>query len=373
MGYTIRRSTGISCAVESIGRIIVAKRLSGMVLLIVFLFFGGQIRGQDMHFAQFHNALFHLNPALTGIFRGDLRFSGNFRNQWRSVPVDYETYALGMDARFTHKQLKDGFFAGGVVMDYDRSGYSRLTLQNLGVQFSYTQQLGEGIFLSAGMHAAVNQRSFDLGGLTFDNQYNETMGAYDPVLSPDEEFLAENNRKMFVSYGTGLNFRYQNSDNQALIDRLERRTKIDVGLGIFHLNRPDQSFVEGFEQVLSMRFVPYVLGTFQVGENMDLIGNVAAFFQGPYRETIGVLGGRLHLNRDPGSQLAVQLNFGYRFEDGLVPGLEFFYQGLRFGLNYDLNTSDFDVATGGRGGPEISVGYVVRFVPRLAYKVCPII
>ena len=373
MNYTIKLPTLAGSVEKNLCGRFVSKRLILVAALVVSSFFSGHLIGQDMHFAQFHNALFHINPALTGIFRGDLRFSGNFRNQWRSVPVDYETYALGLDARFTHKQLKDGFFAGGLVLDYDRSGFSRLTLQNLGVQFSYTQQLGEGIFLSAGLHAGVNQRSFDLSNLTFDSQYNETIGAFDPVLSPDEEFLSANNRTVFMSYGTGLNFRYQSSDNQDLIDRLERRTKIDVGLGIFHLNQPDQSFVDGIVQPLGMRFVPYVLGTFQVGESLDVIGNVAAFFQGPYRETIGVLGGRLHLNRAPGSQLAVQLNVGYRFEDGLVPGLEFFYQGLRFGLNYDLNTSDFDVATDGRGGPEISVGYVVRFVPRLAYKVCPII
>ncbi len=343
------------------------------LFLSCFFLFPGLSFAQDIHFAQFHNAPFYINPALTGIFKGDIRFSGNFKNQWRSVPVDYETYSLGVDTRFTHKQIKDGFFAGGIVIDYDRSGYSRLTLQNIGLHFSYTQQLSRQVFLSAGMNAKVNQRSFDIGDLTFDSQYNETMGAYDPVLSPNEDFLSANSRRIFMSYASGLNFRYQRSSNQNLIDRLEHRTKIDAGLGIFHLNKPDQSFVEGLSQVLNMRFVPYIFGTFKVADELDLVTNVAGFFQGPYRETIALVGGRLHLNRTPGRQLAVQANLGFRFEDGFVPGFEFFYQGFRVGVNYDLNTSDFDVATDGRGGPEISVGYILKFVPRLAYKACPII
>lgn len=344
----------------------------GFIVLLFFIF-SLPTHAQDIHFAQFHNAPFYINPGLTGIFNGNVRFSGNFKNQWRSVPVDYQTYSLGIDSRFTHRQIKDGFFSGGILLDYDRSGYSRLTLQNFGLHLAYAQQLGRQVFLSLGGSATVNQRSFDISGLTFDNQYNEVAGAFDPVLSPDEAFLTDNSRRIFMSYGTGLNFRYQSSDNRELIDRLEKRTKIDAGLGIFHLNRPNQSFIEGFDQSLSMRFVPYIFGTFKLGDELDLIVNMAGFFQGPYRETITVLGGRLHLDRTPGRQLSVQANFGLRFEDGLVPGIEFFYQGLRFGMNYDLNTSEFDVATAGRGGPEISVGYILKFVPRLAYKACPII
>lgn len=349
------------------------RRLLPDLVVLLLLVFSLSAEAQDMHFAQFHNAPFYINPGLTGIFNGNVRFSGNFKNQWRSVPVDYETYSLGIDTRFTHRQIKDGFFSGGILLDYDRSGYSKLTLQNFGLHLAYAQQLGSQVFLSLGASATVNQRSFDISGLTFDNQYNEFTGAYDPVLNPDEALLTDNNRRMFMSYATGLNFRFQSSDNRDLIDRLEKRTKIDVGLGIFHLNSPNQSFIKGFDQSLSMRFVPYVLGTFKLGEEIDLIVNMAGFFQGPYRETNTVLGGRLHLNRTPGRQLSVQANFGLRFEDGLVPGIEFFYQGLRFGMNYDLNTSEFDVATEGRGGPEISVGYIFKFVPRLAYKACPII
>ena len=38
--------------------------------------------GQDLHYTQFYNAHVNINPALTGIFNGDTRLSGKFRNQW---------------------------------------------------------------------------------------------------------------------------------------------------------------------------------------------------------------------------------------------------------------------------------------------------
>ncbi len=47
---------------------------------------------QDIHYSQFHNAPFNINPALTGVSRGDIRVMGNFRTQWQSVPLDYLTY-----------------------------------------------------------------------------------------------------------------------------------------------------------------------------------------------------------------------------------------------------------------------------------------
>jgi len=49
------------------------------------------------------------------------------------------------------------------------------------------------------------------------------------------------------------------------------------------------------------------------------------------------------------------------------------YQNWQFGLSYDLNTSPFKVASQRRGGPEVSLRYVIfRVKPPEEFKLCPI-
>lgn len=46
---------------------------------------------QDAHFSQFFEAPLLRNPSLAGLFAGDIRIQGVYRNQWASVTVPYQT------------------------------------------------------------------------------------------------------------------------------------------------------------------------------------------------------------------------------------------------------------------------------------------
>ena len=84
---------------------------------VIFTAFGSTLLSQDIHYSQFYNAPLTLNPALTGIFRGDIRFQANYRNQWRSVPVDFVTFTAAADMKFLRRPYKRGFFSGGVIFN----------------------------------------------------------------------------------------------------------------------------------------------------------------------------------------------------------------------------------------------------------------
>ena len=81
-----------------------------LIISTTVILFPSIIFCQDIHYSQFHNAPFNINPALTGISRGDIRVMGNFRSQWRSVPVDYTTYTLAADMQFIERYYREGFF-----------------------------------------------------------------------------------------------------------------------------------------------------------------------------------------------------------------------------------------------------------------------
>ena len=350
-----------------------------MKKILLFIFSAGlssHLVGQDIHYSQYWNSPFNISPALTGVFRGDTRYAANYRSQWASVPVDFLTFTGSIDHKFPVRGNRNGFFAGGFHFNYDQAGLSRLQMATVGLGGSYTHQLDGGIFGTVGVAGTVNQRGFDIVDLTFDRQYNATLGQYDPTLSNGENF--PNFSRFFPSFSTGLNFRFQAEKTYVLVDELTKRSRLDVGAGLFHFTRPDQGFVpDAGSDKLYLRISPYLMGVIMLGQDVDLVANFSAQFQGPYREYIGMLGTRVYLSSKPGEQFSIQLGAGYRFHeigDALIPGIEFSYNRWNAGFTYDINISEFNVATQRRGGPEFSLRYVVNKVPVLStFKVCPLI
>ena len=265
--------------------------------------------------------------------------------------------------------------SGGLVFHYDQAGYSKLNLSNLAFNTSYTQRLGDKVYATAGGQLGLNQRAFKLDELTSDNQFDPGRGVYDPGLPLGENFPGTNN--FFIDFAAGFNLRIQSHSQAALVDRLEKRSKLDIGIGIFHLNEPDQSYLEDAVVPISRRFSTYATGVLQVGKSFDVLGNFTGQFQDPYRELVISGGGKLHLNRSLGKQLAVQLTAGYRFSDfgdGFIPALEVNYNNWKVGISYDINTSDFNIATKRRGGPEVAVHYIITKVkPLPVFNICPLI
>jgi type IX secretion system PorP/SprF family membrane protein len=343
---------------------------------IMMILFISSLTAQDIHFSQFYNAPSILSPGLTGIFNGDTRITGLYRNQWRSVPVDYMTFSGAVDKKFAGRNIAEGFFAGGLSFNYDQAGLSKLRLINFNLSGSYTKKFSEGVFATLGAQVGLGQRSFKTDALTFDNQYDPLREWYDPALPTGEDF--SNTGNLYIDFSAGYNLRFQALNDNALVDRLTKRSKLDIGIGVFHLNKPDQSFLDSPKSPLSIRLSPYALGTLQLGNSVDLIANFSAQFQKPYREYVGLLGGKIHINRQLGRQVALQLGIGYRFNnefgDAYYPAAELQFNSLKVAFSYDINISEFDVATQRRGGPEISVQYIIKKVkPLPAFKICPLI
>lgn len=339
--------------------------LAGVLLLLNF----AGLEAQDIHYSQFYNAPFVLNPGLTGVFGGSTRFMGNYRSQWSSVPVGYQTFSAAADHNFFGRRYHPGFFSAGLAFNYDRAGDSRLSMVNVAVNGAYTRKLSPNIYATLGVQFGWLQRSFDTRDLTFDNQYDGNQ--FDPGIDPTDPILQLGNNN-FADLSTGLNLRWQAATGEDLIH--PNRSKVDVGIGIFHLNRPDQSFESDITSLLPMRFSPYVSGTFQLGAHspFDLVAGFSTQIQKPYNESVATLGGALQLCTDPGRQLAVQLGLVFRFHeisDAVGPAIELHYNNWRFGFSYDANVSAFNLATQRRSGPEISVHYVIKNVPPL-FKVC---
>ncbi|MFM8449416.1 MAG: PorP/SprF family type IX secretion system membrane protein [Haliscomenobacter sp.] len=346
------------------------------------MFFGAVavLEGQDIHYTQFYAAPMNISPALTGIFAGETRLMTNFRSQWHSVPVDYRTVTLAAEKKLLTPNSDTRFFSLGIGFNYDQGGVSRLNLSNLVLTGSYTQRLDKKLYVTAGAQMAATQRRFQDNGLVFDAQYDPVTGLYDPSLPTLEDFSSR--RNFYAEMNAGVNFRYQTRVDKRLVDNLEKRTKIDAGIGLYHLNTPLQNFIGdgGNDIALPLRLSPYVLATIQVSDNLDIIYNTLYQSQGKYRQWLNGIGARYHLNRQPGKQLSVQFVGNYRsydFSESLSPAFGLDYNNWRVGLSYDINVSEFDIATKGRSGPELYIHYLMARVNRKnllpQFKICPLI
>ena len=202
--------------------------------------------------------------------------------------------------------------------------------------------------------------------LLFEN--NWTGDAIDSSLDPREPFRGQPNVS-FMDVGTGLNLFLQRDE--------EGTTFANIGLGLFHLNRPKRNFDDRDDLPLPMRLSSYVYGQIMVNDKYAVIIHALGHFHGPSKELLGGAGVKYIVKSDPGEELALQLMTSYRqsgaLGDAVVPTFEVHYRNWRVGLSYDINVSEFTAATNSRGGPEFSLIHLITKVkPVKSFKSCPI-
>ncbi|MBT8218215.1 MAG: PorP/SprF family type IX secretion system membrane protein [Bacteroidia bacterium] len=316
--------------------------------------------GQDLHFSQYDKAPSNLNPALTGIFDGDIRFTGNYRSQWYAVPVSYQTFSGAMDMKFFDRNQPTGFFSGGVRLFYDKAGDSQLSTSDLAINAAYTRLLAPKHLISFGVGLGIIQRAFKTADLLFESQWDGN--AVNPSLGTQEQI--NNTNTLFANFSAGLNYHYQVP---------EKRTSMDIGIALFHINEPDQAFRDDASRKLPQRLSLYAMGSFKATEKVDFGLSAMTQSQGSYNELLFGLSGTFHVNQKRNEELAIRAGLSFRTNDALIPNIMVMYKQFTAGLSYDINSSDFKISTDQRGGPEFSFSYrITKVLPPEALKICPI-
>ena len=330
------------------------------IALALFLTWGFQLHAQDIHYSQFGRSPLNINPALTGLFKGDTRFIGNYRSQWQRIPVNYMTFSGGVDQKFINSSMKNSLFAAGLYLNHDEAGDLKLSNTNVNLSGSFTRRLSTNHYLTAGIQIGGGQRRFDVSKLQVDSQYDGD--THNPDLPTGEAF--ESTNIFYVDLSGGINYRYQNFDN---------RMKLDFGLAVFHANSPDQSFFNTGRQRLDRRWSYYGMTTFGIGSIFDVGLQAIAQFQGPHQEILVGGMGKIHLSQERDKELAIALGVSYRLDDAWVPSLSVDYRVWSVGISYDVTTSPFNFSGFRRGGPEFSVIYTFSKVrPPKEFEICPL-
>ncbi len=324
-------------------------------------------KAQDIHFSQFYYSPMNSNPALTGVFPEDIRFSGIYRKQWGAVPVPYLTFSGAFDTKIFSGLSDSGYFGAGLLFNYDKQGFGsaggpELQLMQLTLSGSYTQRLNDHNFLTAGVQVGTLNRGFVVDGLSFENQYNGDI--FVPGLPSRENF--DQTSITFLDYSAGINWHIQT----------ESGLSVNVGAGLFHLTKPKQNFYNQSESRLPMRQSFNLIGKIPLATLWSMHVALLVHKQGVYNETLFGGAFEYQLNTQRGQELSLQLGTNFRHageSDAVIPTFGVRYLSWQLGISYDINVSQFKAATNGNGGPEIALIYTITKVkPPGIFKACPI-
>ena len=313
-------------------------------------------KAQDIHFSQFLLSPFNLNPSLAGEFDGDYRLIGNYRNQWNSISVPYQTVGLSGDA--SNLAGIDNLGAGLSIFN-DRAGdseYNTLVVQVVG-SYAYPITKDSSHKIHFGLQPSFVRQSLDIGKLYFDNQYNDQTGQFDPTL-PNREASGVTSIN-WVTIAAGLRWSYE----------FDRRNRMDVGVAAYNLTGPPNTFVSNEDGALQRRYNIHGNVQFKLIEKMDLIPGFLYSTQGKSKNFVTGLSGRYMYN----GFTAFHAGLWYRNKDSGFISVGMTYQTLYLGMSYDITTSSLIDATGGKGAFELALVYVFRkFKPRDGkYMSCP--
>jgi len=298
--------------------------------------------GQDYIYSQFYNAPIYLNPALTGQFEGDIRISALYRNQWTGLSGDFSYMNASADLNL--QKINSGI---GLVFNRSSEGTAYLQKNNIALSYSYIIG-GDDYTLSFGLQGGITNQKLNWDRLVFGDQIDVTSGIIPGIISGAERPNVDS--RFYFDAAAGSNLVYKN---------------FMVGVGLHHLNRPDESLA-GYQARLPMRIsgnLSYKLAL--VPDQYDRDGsylipsivaykqqNVTSFSVGTQFKYAGINAGIWYRN-DGNSAGNDAIVFSVIFDifNRRTNGEKF-----RIGVSHDATTSKINYTNTG-GTSEIGLGY----------------
>jgi len=316
-------------------------------LLCSVLLLAKLAQGQDINFSQFYDLPLLRNPSLAGIFAGDIRITGAYRNQWQSVTVPYRTFGLGAEFKKPIGENSDDFFTYGLQLTNDIAGDSKLSRTQALPVFNYHKSLGggeKGAYLSAGIMGGPVMQRFDPSQLSFDDQFvNGTYSASNPTKQ-----TFNNTKLTYWDATAGLCFSSVVGES----------TRYYVGVGVFHLTRPKVAFQKQNDIVLNNKFVVNAGFAAPLSDENRLVMYADYFMQGGARQVQGgLLLSHDFVQYDENQKAGISAGMFYRWNDALTPVVKLDYYDYSLGIAYDVNTSKLKSASQYRGAYEVTLSY----------------
>ncbi len=341
------------------------KLLCRLTIVLFWLSMGNKTNAQDLHFSQFTESPLTLNPALCGTFNGNVLAEINYRNQWSSVMGSGNGFnTMGATAEFHNifKNWTKGYLSPGLSFFSDKSGDVKMGTTEVALTLSSGIFLSSKSNVSVGLQGAWAQQSINNGAGQWGEQFLD--GSYDPSASTGEPSIG--NSISYADFSGGVNYKYSSGEVDL---KNNNEFKMDFGAAIFHINQPNISYYRTSSQgsLLYMRYI--IHGNFQCGVQrlpISLIPGFVYYMQGPSQELNTGIKIRYYVLQADESKYtgfkkggnAFDLGVYYRWNDSMIFLLGMKMRDYTMGISYDINVSELNVASSGRGAIELSLKYI---------------
>ncbi|MBL4755054.1 MAG: PorP/SprF family type IX secretion system membrane protein [Flavobacteriales bacterium] len=329
-----------------------SKIYLGVIAILLCGFGVPRVSAQDIHFSQFSSSPLTLNPGATGAFNGKFRVAANIKDQWTAFDSPFKTRSLSFDMPFMEDIITDGSLAGGIHYVRDIAGDLDVGTNQIGLSLAANKSLDRENNVSIGIQAGFAQWAIGGDGNTrrWDSEFDPSAsGGYTNNGALESTIPLEN-----FSYGdfsTGIFWRYMGN------------IQAHAGLAVYHVNRPSLSFLDSGEKLNSKLAFHGGAEIFVVDELVSVMPQLLFLKQGPQSE-FNVGGLVKYRLKQPArytgeiEETAVYLGGWYRVSDAFIVNARFDYKNFALGVSYDINISDFDVATSKKGGLEFSLIFI---------------
>jgi type IX secretion system PorP/SprF family membrane protein len=316
-------------------------------ILLCFIAVSGHTLSQDIHFSQFFETPLLRNPALAGIFSGDIRIQGVYRTQWNSVTVPYQTGSLNAEYKMPVGRGDDFLTIGGEFL-YDKAGTVALSSTHIMPALNYHKSLSadRNMYLSLGMMGGLVQRKIDRSKMTTNNQFDGT--GFNSNLADGETFPKSSYSYFDGSVGMSFNTQVgENTDNN-----------IFIGLAYHHFNKaPNISFYGNPDIEMIPKWVASSGIRMNVNDYSYLTLQADYSKQGTYTETIAGALYSWKLDDMDMPRYIFHAGAFLRWKDALVPVAKLEFRPLALSVSYDANISQLKSASHGHGGLELALTY----------------
>lgn len=304
-----------------------------------------------------------LNPANTGVFDGDIRMMGIFRNQWQTISVPYNSTGISGDMTLPFPLGRDKLGIGLQIIA-DRAGDSKYTTLQASISGAYHKYINgqNPVLLSLGLSSNLYQRSYDPNQLTLDHQFNGDY--FDPNIPIDEQF--DKTKLTFIDFGIGVNFSQFYNEKHTL----------SIGTSIQHIPSIEQNFLaKSNNTLLQAKWNLYLNSEIKLNKTFSAIPMFFYQYQDKKNELVTGLGTGINLAPNSHEKLGLKLGINYRVGDAIISWVQFEQKTFSCHLSYDLNNSPLSIASNSYGGLELSIGYIVKYRPvkSRSYDFCPYI
>lgn len=325
-------------------RYAIYRWFSPFIALILPLY----LMGQDIHFSHIHASPTQFNPAMMGLFNGELRLIANYKSQWQTFDDGFRTFAASVDGKMMPLG-RSNLLAGGLQFYSDKAGELDFSTNNIAGALSLIQVLDrrQRNLLAIGIQNAYTTQRFNLGNIR----------AFDEEIGLDKTMLQ--NRSSYLDLSAGVGW----------FNQYTRDNFIYFGAAIYHINEPFSSFYEaeipnGLKNI-RRKYVLHGGADFKLNRYSSIKPSFIFMKQGTHAQlTLGAfwkykaddgLGGRSKKHFYMGLWTRVVPQENLLNTDALIAAIRYDYEDLIITLTFDFNISQLRAVSYSVGGPELSV------------------